>query len=269
MMKKRNVIFIAVGILWHMPVYAASFDCKKASSYAELTICSTPSLSSLDDKLNALYRKALTEKADQATMIKKSQLLWLKSIRNKATTVSQLDSAYNGRINDLVAVLGVLPEQKTAESAAPSVRQVNPASPPAPTNLQQAVQDDGGAPPSFPSHTDPVTKVCKVSMQYGRGFKDKYLSGKKNDPYTIKVTDSGDSFVIHFDQNYGLGDMDSGEISALGQEYLNIKKESDGSTSYYTRPANAKFSSYRLKSTSNNETQLQVILYACNVAAAS
>ncbi len=42
-----------------LPASAASFDCSKAASAVEKTICAEPSLSALDDKLAALYKDML------------------------------------------------------------------------------------------------------------------------------------------------------------------------------------------------------------------
>ena len=39
-------------------VFAASFDCNKAKSYAEKTICATPELSNADNRLSELYKQA-------------------------------------------------------------------------------------------------------------------------------------------------------------------------------------------------------------------
>jgi uncharacterized protein len=49
---------------------ATSFDCNKASGYVELTICTTPALSSLDDQLNVLYKKVNQSKPESAQLIK-------------------------------------------------------------------------------------------------------------------------------------------------------------------------------------------------------
>ncbi len=38
--------------------FAASFDCRKAKSYAEKTVCATPELSSADSRLSELYKRA-------------------------------------------------------------------------------------------------------------------------------------------------------------------------------------------------------------------
>lgn len=95
-------------IIMIMPVIsiAASFDCSKAKGYTELTICTTPTLSTLDDNLSILYKKINQENPDNVQLIKKSQLSWLKDVRNKATTAQSLKDAYIARINDLNMILG-------------------------------------------------------------------------------------------------------------------------------------------------------------------
>lgn len=95
-------------IIMSMPVIsmAASFDCSKAKGYTELTICTTPALSTLDDKLSILYKKVNKENPDNVQLIKKSQLSWLKNVRNKATTAQSLKNAYIARMSDLNMMLG-------------------------------------------------------------------------------------------------------------------------------------------------------------------
>ncbi|VYU35002.1 DUF1311 domain-containing protein [Metakosakonia massiliensis] len=267
-MKKTSLLLLSLSTLWHIPGNAASFDCAKASSYAEHTVCSTSSLSELDDRLSTLYRQALAEHTDDAASIKKAQLSWLKNTRNKATTAAQLESAYTNRINDLYTLLGTKKENQRSvqpEASAPVAVKAGKNSD-KPVARLPADEGKSNAAPNFPPRTNPVTKSCKVAMQYSPGAKDKYITGKKDDPHAIRVTDSGDSFVIHFDQYYGLGDMDSGSLGLLDKDYLNVRTESDGSTSYYLRPADATVSSYVLKSVKNNETQVKIIMYACKVA---
>ncbi len=103
---KKTIITIAALIIG-MPAtsIAASFDCSKAKGYTELTICTTPTLSTLDDKLSILYQKVNKKNPDNTQLIKKSQLSWLKDVRNKATTAQSLKDAYISRINDLNMML--------------------------------------------------------------------------------------------------------------------------------------------------------------------
>ncbi|ENJ8539125.1 TPA: lysozyme inhibitor LprI family protein [Raoultella ornithinolytica] len=105
-MKISHIALIVSFICFGKTATATSFDCNKASGYVELTICTTPALSSLDDQLNVLYKKVNQSKPESAQLIKKSQLSWLKDVRNKATTAQGITNAYTARINDLNMMLG-------------------------------------------------------------------------------------------------------------------------------------------------------------------
>jgi uncharacterized protein len=109
-MKKHTQLFtLSAGILLSValiaPSHAASFDCKKAKSYAEKTVCSTPQLSNLDDLLAASFIKVMNSTSDQKTL-KAEEHDWLVNERNVCTDVDCLKTAYKSRIavlNDLVA----------------------------------------------------------------------------------------------------------------------------------------------------------------------
>jgi uncharacterized protein len=78
--------------------YAASFDCRKASTLVENVICSDNEISALDDSLSAAYSSALAEgKADK---IKREQKKWLKK-RNSCKDKECVKKQYVQRINEL------------------------------------------------------------------------------------------------------------------------------------------------------------------------
>lgn len=121
-MKKLLLAGILCGIS-HM-TYAASFDCEKASGFVELTICSTPSLSEMDSQLNQLYNQVMQQHPENKALLRKSQLSWLKDIRNKATTIQSLELAYQQRIQDLHSLMGdkqtaTVQGKQVSESPAP------------------------------------------------------------------------------------------------------------------------------------------------------
>lgn len=86
--------------------YSASFNCEKAAGFVELTICATPALSRMDSQLNELYNQLLQQQPENKALLRKSQLSWLKDIRNKSTTIESLQTVYQSRIQDLQTVLG-------------------------------------------------------------------------------------------------------------------------------------------------------------------
>ncbi len=56
--------------------HAASFDCAKAASRAEILICSDPALSMLDEELSVLHRRARAAASDPAGFTKESRSEW-------------------------------------------------------------------------------------------------------------------------------------------------------------------------------------------------
>lgn len=61
-----------------LPAAAASFDCAKAASAAEKTICGDAALSKLDEQLNKAYQGAIARTGNK-TLVREWQRDWLKS----------------------------------------------------------------------------------------------------------------------------------------------------------------------------------------------
>ena len=110
-------MFCAIGFLTSNTLWAASFDCSKASNPYEKTICANPNLSSLDDQLAIAYKNA-RDKSKDPEALKKAQIDWIKSTRQCATDTSCIEKAYKDRI----VVLGGAPktQQPTTQMAAQS-----------------------------------------------------------------------------------------------------------------------------------------------------
>lgn len=72
-----RLLSLFIITLCAVTAHAASFDCKKVGTRVEKMICSSESLSELDNKLNAEYLKALSQACD-AKRLRESQLNWLK-----------------------------------------------------------------------------------------------------------------------------------------------------------------------------------------------
>jgi uncharacterized protein YecT (DUF1311 family) len=78
---------------------AASFDCGKASTAVEKTICGDGRLSSLDDELQKSYQAALdTVKPSEKPHLIAEQRNWIKYVRNVCENVSCLGRVYGTRI---------------------------------------------------------------------------------------------------------------------------------------------------------------------------
>lgn len=80
-------------------IYAASFDCKKASSDTEKAICSDSELSNLDSQLAEVYR-AIMNNPHIKTEVKLSQREWLKRIKS-CKELTCLKNTYRDRIKEL------------------------------------------------------------------------------------------------------------------------------------------------------------------------
>jgi uncharacterized protein len=81
--------------------HATSFDCKKASTFVEKTICANPLLGKLDDALTDNYNAMLaTDLGDGGASLKKEQRAWIAQ-RNKCTTDKCLVDLYRKRVDDV------------------------------------------------------------------------------------------------------------------------------------------------------------------------
>ncbi len=121
------LVFMALICLIVQPVYAASFDCKKAGTEMEKTICSDPKLSSLDENLAKLYgeiRKRLDDGEHVPTLkaFVESQRAWLAGLRQQkdgaiACTASKecLTSNYQKRLKELQSRLDLILKKAPSE----------------------------------------------------------------------------------------------------------------------------------------------------------
>lgn len=82
------------------PALGASFDCRRASARIELVICSDPTLSALDDQLDASYKAADAGRALPA--LRQEQRAWLAQ-RARCADAACLGDMYRRRIADLSA----------------------------------------------------------------------------------------------------------------------------------------------------------------------
>lgn len=95
----KTWIFIAASLLCAGTSLAASFDCSRAGTPIERTICTDRQLSALDDELAASYRQALAS----VEGITKKKLIaeqrdWIKSSRSLCEDAACLRHAYATRI---------------------------------------------------------------------------------------------------------------------------------------------------------------------------
>lgn len=79
---------------------AASFDCTRATSFAEQRVCQDFDLSRLDDQLAQHFKAAMEEAADPASL-RRAQVQWLRQSRDACTDDACLDQAYRMRLAEL------------------------------------------------------------------------------------------------------------------------------------------------------------------------
>jgi uncharacterized protein len=104
--------------LWFSSAMAASFDCSKASTWVEKSICADPLLGKLDEALARNYQGMLASVGGHAKKeFKKEQLKWL-ARRNQCTSTVCLTEIYRKRVDetcDYGVVSGVHPECSMSE----------------------------------------------------------------------------------------------------------------------------------------------------------
>ncbi len=127
--------FVRLGVIISLAVLATSahstsFDCQKAQSYREITVCSDTELANLDDQLNAVY----LEKVGQAkasgsdVTLRQSQRDWIKSANNCADSAC-LSQVYQDRISQLDSLTFETPASKSPEPVTASKVQPEPQKP--------------------------------------------------------------------------------------------------------------------------------------------
>lgn len=91
------VLSVSALCTFSSSTFAASFNCAKASTYVEKTVCEVPALSELDERLANAYKKALAISPNKA---KTEQIAWLK-LRNECKDAKCIHTSYSGRISEL------------------------------------------------------------------------------------------------------------------------------------------------------------------------
>lgn len=103
-MKKLTLATISIlgTCLLSTHANSASFDCSKAATWVEKTICKNPELSRLDEAMAKKYKKDLSNASDKDDKdnIIINQRLWLKFQRNTCKDKECLIREYKERIED-------------------------------------------------------------------------------------------------------------------------------------------------------------------------
>lgn len=113
--KKEAWGLITLLLLFASNAYGVSFDCIKASTFAEQSICSNEELSKLDDELTEQFKRA--QRISDKSLLKSSQSTWLRDVRNSCKDQACLKAAYITRIQELKQV--ELPPKSASSSHKP------------------------------------------------------------------------------------------------------------------------------------------------------
>jgi len=92
--------FLLSLLLFSELSYGASFNCAKASSFVEHSICNDAQASKLDEALARAYKNARASVASPS-QIKKEQRAWLKNKRNTCQNIACVKQSMKSRIRVL------------------------------------------------------------------------------------------------------------------------------------------------------------------------
>lgn len=121
---KKALIFMS--LMTCSTVYAASFDCTKASASYEKIICSDNVLNLFDDALSNNYLAVMNSKREKKVkdLLKQSQIAWLNK-RNACSEYSCIRSLYARRVDEICEKYGSSTEQLNCISTEDISRQIN------------------------------------------------------------------------------------------------------------------------------------------------
>ena len=106
----RRVLFAMAALAGASPSFAAGFDCAKAATAVEKTVCADSELSAQDERLAALHARVRAADAHETA----TQRDWLANTRDRCKDAACLKTAYAGRIAALQAVVPPCPAAEHA-----------------------------------------------------------------------------------------------------------------------------------------------------------
>ena len=96
----KYLLWLLLGVGWlPLAASAASYDCSRATTAAEIAVCDNPGLSGLDEEMASLYRSLLYQLPPrQATRLRDDQRSWLVARDSCGADVRCLRARYQERI---------------------------------------------------------------------------------------------------------------------------------------------------------------------------
>lgn len=157
---------------------AASFNCDKAATFVEKTICSNNSLSKLDDALAENYKHMMASDIGKGARmdLRTTEREWL-TMRNKCTTAQCIETLYRQRVDavcDYPVISGLHPDCTSADDAlavsngARRAQAAQPAAQLKAVKIKPTVQKQQKAVTSVTTAPDDNSDVPKF-VQYGLG----------------------------------------------------------------------------------------------------
>lgn len=142
-----GVSSVAIALLSVLS-HATSFDCAKASTFAEIQICKSAQLQLQDERINSAYVKALASSGDKVS-IRTDQRTWLKT-RDQCSTADCVSDAMESRLSGLNQFTTrqelTRPPAKPIATQATTVQQTKSEPVPAPGLTQELSSDASKAP---------------------------------------------------------------------------------------------------------------------------
>jgi uncharacterized protein len=121
---RLGLLVFVFCVLLEMTALGASFDCQKAASPVEKTICSDSQLSELDSFMGQTYRKALEDSANPDAL-KAEQRSWLSNKRNRCQSADCLRQCYTDRLNEIYSA-GSPPRTAPSPSSGAGAKGIRP-----------------------------------------------------------------------------------------------------------------------------------------------
>jgi uncharacterized protein len=145
----RIITVLCCGAISGLSI-AAGFDCGKATTGIEKTICSDEVLSGLDSQLQETYLLALGDASfSKKAGVKGAQEEWVSNVRNQCGNINCLRAAYTARVDILASI-------KTTAANAHYLPSGSDAKRPT-ANFQQQLNHDG-----FPGDLRECKRIVKL-----------------------------------------------------------------------------------------------------------
>jgi len=146
---KYASVFAIASLTFLGGVNAASFDCAKAATPLEKTICGSTRLSELDEKLGEAYKSARAASIDP-TKLKNEQIEWIKEARNCQSDAICVERVYIARLSELSPQSSKTTQEQT---------------PPSPVQMPSSVEQQANAPQPAASAIEAVPAAAVASAE--------------------------------------------------------------------------------------------------------